>query len=178
MAGKQYNIVIYLVDDDEFHSKLLSSKFASATNYKLKTFKSGEEFLSSLLRTQHPKNSIIILLLDYFLSTDRNRGAKNGLEILKHIKEINPSISVIMYSGSDDVEVATSALHHGAANYIKKNENSFSRINNTINWIISEAKLNRKKRQSKIATVIFLSILGVIGIIYLFLFLVFPHLIS
>ncbi len=172
---KDNNVIIYLVDDDEFQLKLLQNKFKNTTKYQLKTFKDGESFLEHLIKNPVSKKNIVIVILDYFLKTDQASSTKNGLEILKHIREINPQISVIMYSVSDDIDVATSAMHHGAINFIKKNENSFSRINNTINWIISEINLKRKRMHSKVTFRVFIGMVIVIATILATLYFAFPE---
>ncbi|MBI4647042.1 MAG: response regulator [Bacteroidia bacterium] len=149
MIRKTENVIIYVVDDDEFQLKLLQNKFQSSTNYRLFTFQSGESFIDYLEKTKLPKRTTIIVILDYFLSINNQSGIKNGLEILKNIKQKYPELNIIMYSISEDIDIATLCMHHGAANYIKKNENSYSRIQNTINWIISESSLKRKSAQTK-----------------------------
>lgn len=175
MLKKDSNVFIYLVDDDEFQLKLLQSKFKTSTQFKLRAFTDGESFLEHIIKTTFPKKSTIIVILDYFLKTDQSSDTKNGLEILKHLREINPEISVIMYSVSEDIDVATSAMHHGAVNFIKKNENSFSRIHNTISWIISETSLKRKRKQSRLSFQIFFGLLLVVVATVLVLYFAFPN---
>jgi len=58
----------------------------------------------------------------------------------------------------------------GAVECIKKNENSFIRIHNTIKWIISNRAILDKKSQAKFALYIFLLILFVIALMGLYNF--------
>jgi DNA-binding NtrC family response regulator len=45
---------------------------------------------------------------------------KNGVEVLKSIKEIHPQTEVIMATGYSTLETATESMKHGAFDYITK----------------------------------------------------------
>jgi len=164
------DIIIYIIDGDEFLSKVLKTKFETTTKYKIFPFSSGEEFLEQIIKKRIPKMSLPIIILDYGLKTHKNYDAKDGIEILKIIKELYPDIDVIMVSGFEDIDIATTSMHYGAASFIKKNENSFLRIQNTIKYIISKKKLEKTKKQSQLTRKFFLILIITLIVLILFFF--------
>jgi len=125
---------IFIVDDDANQVTMVADHLAKFRNITIKTFTSGEECLSNLsLKPQ-------IIFLDYNFDKAGAK-AKNGIEILKAIKQADPSIEVIMFSGQDKIEVAVNTMKHGAFDYIVKNESSFHRSENAILNIIRKLKL-------------------------------------
>ena len=79
-----------------------------------------------------------------------------------------------MLSGVSDEDIQQKATRFGAVEFIRKNENSFTRINNAIKWIISSNDLKRKQRASKMALGLFLSVLGSAAILVVTLYLLYP----
>lgn len=65
----------------------------------------------------------------------------DGLEVLKRIKEINPSIQVIMLSGYGDNERINKSLQHGAFGYLIKPVD--------IDELISKIESAKKKREEQ-----------------------------
>lgn len=164
------NVNLYLIDDDEFITKVIKTKFETSTNYKVHTFITGEEFLENIIRNGMPKNSYSIVVLDYNLKTHKNYDAKNGIEILKTIKEIYPEIDVVMLSNIEDVDVVSSSMHYGAISFVKKNDNSFLRLSNIIKYGISQKKLDWNKRQSLYTKRLFMIIIILLVLFVLFFF--------
>lgn len=168
------NINIYLVDDDELHLRILLNKFSTTTSYNINTYTNGEDLLEFFVQKSLPKKSINIVVLDYMLSISGDR--KNGVEILRLLKEINSETEVIMLSGKGDIDTAINAMHYGAVTFIEKSESSFARLNNNIKWIISEKRLKQKKGESVFSTKLFIYLsLGVLVVLYL-IYLIFPNL--
>ncbi len=156
IKGKYINI--YIVDDDKLMLKILSHKFKTATDYNIYTFVSGEDFLNFLNKNKPHKKSISLLILDYHLKTT-DKDSRNGIEILKFVKEIYPDMHIIMHSGTEDINIHSKAIELGAKTFIKKNENSFLRINNQLQSIISDTIISNKKKNSVRTQIIFLGIL-------------------
>ena len=175
MLRKRDIVNVYIVDDDELHLKILTNKLYTATDYKVYTFKSGEDFLDHLMKNPPNKKHFHVVVLDFLLSTDSTN--KNGVEILRIVKDINPNMEVIMLSGHGDVDTAISSMHHGAFTFIEKTESSFARVLNNIRWLVSEKKLERSRKNSLHSTKIFLiivaSVLAGATILYFF----FPNMI-
>ena len=169
---KEQNIDIYIVDDDKLMLKILSTKFDSISKYNVKTFTTGEAFLEYFIKYPPSKKSICLLVLDYQLSTKENKDARNGIEILKFVKEINENVHVVIHSSNNDVEVASKAIELGARTFIKKNENSFLRINNQLKSILSEVVLEKKRTNSKATQIIFGGLLFLFSLLVLYHFIV------
>jgi two-component system, OmpR family, response regulator len=169
---KENNVHIYLVDDDDFYLKVFENKFKTSTSCITHTYNNGEVLLDHFRKKQLPKKFVHIVVMDYYLKSIENQDAKNGIEILKLIKEINPEIEVILYSGIEDDSIVSKGIQLGAVTFVKKNENSFTRIHNSIKGIISKHNLESKQTQSKFTKRIFLiiliSCLVALGVIYLF----------
>ena len=169
---KDQNVQIYIVDDDTLLLRILRHKFETSTNYLLNTFETGEDFLDYFIKNPPSNNKICILLLDYHLKSKANKDVRDGLEILKYIKEINPNVHVIMHSAESNIDLAEKSIELGARTFIKKNENSFLRFNNQIKAIISDHIIEKKKVNSKITQYVF----G--GILFLVALLIIAHILT
>ncbi len=123
LSDKRY---VFLVDDEPIQNEMLKDFLSERYTYEIKIFESGEEAMANM--HLHPE----IIVLDYHLNAHLN-DAKNGVEILKDIKDQYPETQVIMLSGQDKIEVAIDTMKYGAFDYIVKGESAFSRIENVIN---------------------------------------------
>jgi DNA-binding NtrC family response regulator len=112
----KHSIPLFLVDDNPvcLHAYELALKKLGYQN--IHSFQSSNSFLENLVR--HPK----IIFLDYYIDD------KNGLEILKKIKQFDPHITVVFISGQDDVLVAVNALKAGAFEYMEKKNFSAEKL--------------------------------------------------
>ena len=155
---KDNNVNIYIVDDDVLLLKILENKFKNTSNYNILTFKSGEDFLHYYISNPVKKHQIQIVILDYNLNSKQNK-SKDGSEILKYIKDISKKVYVIVLSGYITDVISDKMINLGAEACIKKNENSFLRIQNNIEWIISERVIQDKRKQYKSTFLIFIGIL-------------------
>ncbi|HET6991878.1 MAG TPA: response regulator, partial [Bacteroidia bacterium] len=102
---------IFFVDDDPNQLTMVVDYLSKFKYINLKTFSSGEECLKNLsLKPQ-------VIFLDYNFDKAGNQ-AKNGIQVLKEIKDADPSIEVVMLSGQDKIEVAVNTMKYGAFDYI------------------------------------------------------------
>lgn len=119
-------INLFIVDDDKLLvadlRNYLQNKFGG--NLKISVFNDGETCLEKIDKDTH------IIILDYCLD------GKNGLEILKSIKEISPKVEVIMLSGNEDMAIAIEMFRAGAKDYVRKGVGSWGSITNLVNGII------------------------------------------
>lgn len=60
------------------------------------------------------KNKIQVAVLDILMT------GMSGVEVLKHLKEIDPDIEVIMLTAYETIETARQALRYGACDYLNK----------------------------------------------------------
>jgi CheY-like chemotaxis protein len=71
-----------------------------------------------------------VVILDYYLT------GKNGNEILKSIKELNPRTEVIMLSSDENINTAVDSFRLGAKNFVVKNSNAWKKISILIETIV------------------------------------------
>ena len=136
--------------------------------YDIRIFDNGEDALQNM----HLEPEIMVL--DYHLSGSK-AGAKNGVEILKEIKDKYPATEVIMLSGQDKIEVAVDSIKYGAYDYVVKGETAFSRMENAMNNVSELHKMKVVNRAYK-NTIIFLSIgIGLITLLSLYLMFFAPN---
>lgn len=114
---------IFIVDDNKLMDmslkQYLENRFGSTVNVSV--FYDGESCLEKLDKSTN------VVILDYFLD-GVNKYAKNGLEILRSIKKINPKTEVIMLSSNENIGVAIESFREGASDYIVKDNNAFSKL--------------------------------------------------
>lgn len=92
---------ILIVDDDE--NLLLSFERNFRRNYTVLTSSSGKEGLQKIL--ENKKVALVI--------SDMNMPEMDGVEFLRQVKKINPSITRIMLTGKADLSVAIQAVNEG-----------------------------------------------------------------
>ncbi|HEV7231215.1 MAG TPA: response regulator [Bacteroidia bacterium] len=114
---------VYIVDDNKMMAgslrKYLKNRFGEKVDVSL--YFSGD----SCLRMMH--GHIHLVILDYYLN-ERGKAGKNGVEILKRIKDRFPETEVIMHTSNEDVAVAIEAMKMGAKDYVVKNEHSWNKL--------------------------------------------------
>lgn len=154
---------VFIVDDDATQNTMVSDHLAKFQNITFKTFTSGEECLKNLSL----KPDIIFLDYNFDKAGDK---AKNGVQVLREIKDADPEIEVIMLSGQDKIEVAVNTMKYGAFDYIVKNESSFHRAENAVKNIIRKFKLEGNvklyKRLAVLFAICFVIMIGVITYLY------------
>lgn len=100
--------LIFIVDDEQAISKLLSYWVKDRWLYQVEIFSNGED----VLRNLHKNPDLI--LLDIMLP------GVNGIETLKKIKQFDDDLPVIMLSAQGSIEVAVESLRYGAYDYFSK----------------------------------------------------------
>ena len=114
---------IFVVEDDEWYSRLLVHTLSLNPDYEIQSFGTGKDCLANL--HQEPD----VVTLDYRLPDMK------GLEVLKQIREINEDIQVILISEQDDIEMVVTLLRLGAYDYIVKSKDIRERLLNTVSNI-------------------------------------------
>ena len=74
----------------------------------------------------------------------------NGIEVLKKIKKINPSIEVIMLSAQERMKVAVNSIQFGAFDYVIKTDLAMRRIVDLVNRICKWNQLIYENKMNKI----------------------------
>jgi len=136
------NLSILLIDDEE--SILTSIKsFLLRRGHAVYTAADGAEGINKI------KNNPIDLVL-----TDYRMPNKNGLEVLQEVKEINPTIDVVVITAFGNVDDAIGIMKNGAYDYLTKPidldelENLIKRIAEK-RTLISENQLLKEQLQNK-----------------------------
>ena len=104
-----FNITIFLVDDDVLCLNLYQQFLKQLGYNNVRLFDNGNDCLDSIA-SQQPD----IIFLDY------NMDEMNGLDVLRQIKQVNPSIIVLFISGQEDIVIAVTTIQQGALDYIVK----------------------------------------------------------
>ena len=130
MADKAFKI--FVVEDDEWYSRLLVHTLSLNPDYEIQAFTTGKDCLTNL--HQYPD----VITLDYRLPDMK------GLDVLKQIKEINEDIQIILISEQDDIEVVVTLLQSGAFDYIVKSKDIRERLLNTVNNIRQRSNLEKE----------------------------------
>lgn len=100
--------LIFIVDDEQAISKLLSYWVKDRWKYQAETYSSGEDLISNLNKKPD------LILLDIMLP------GLNGIDTLKKIKHFDENLPVIMLSAQGSIEVAVESLRYGAFDYFTK----------------------------------------------------------
>jgi anti-anti-sigma factor len=98
-----------LVIDDENPTLMMFRLTLGAYGYDVLTAENGQEGLE-IFRRDRPR---IVL-------TDIKMPGMNGIEVLKRIKEIDPTTEVIVITGHGDMDLAIQALNLDATDFINK----------------------------------------------------------
>lgn len=164
-AIKRY---LFLVDDEPIQNEMLKDYLNERFLYEVKVFDNGEEAMQSM----HLNPEIVIL--DYHLSS-QNKDAKNGVEILKAMKDKHPQVQVIVLSGQDKISVAVDTMKYGAYDYVVKGESAFSRIENVINNASELHRMRTINKGQKNAIIMLATVIGLIVLASVYFFVIKPR---
>ena len=154
---------IFLVDDEPIQNEMLKDYMNERFVYETRTFDNGEDMLQNM----HLNPEIVVL--DYHLSAHKPE-AKNGVEILKLLKDKHPETQVIMLSGQDKIDVAIDSMKYGAYDYVVKGETAFSRTENILNNIGELQKMKTINKGYKTTITVMSIVLAAIIAMSLYLY--------
>ena len=116
---------ILIIDDDV--DVLLSARLLLKKKYSNVITRSNPKEINQLISTE--KVDVIVLDMNYRIGFN---DGKEGMYWLKHVKEINPKIIVVLMTAYGEVELAVDAIKQGAFDFILKpwsNEKFLATIN-------------------------------------------------
>jgi PAS domain S-box-containing protein len=99
---------VLLVDDEDAIREILGLSIADL-GYDVTTAANGELALAAF---KEHRPSIVL--------TDIKMPVMDGIELLKHLKELDPEVEVIMISGHGDMDLVIKSLQYEAADFITK----------------------------------------------------------
>ena len=138
---KKTEATILVIDDDE--DVLITANLLLKQKYTNIITRSNPREINRLITTE----SIDLILLDMNYRVGFNDG-KEGMYWLKHIREINPDIVLILMTAYGEVALAVEAIKTGAFDFILKpwsNEKFLA----TINAALELRRINQKVRKLK-----------------------------
>lgn len=161
---------VFFIDNDDSYIRDVLAKFEEVNEHNIRIYSRSKEFFNDFEQIEKKKRNIYIIFLSTNLEIDEDNKEVNVIDVLKHIKEINPQSEVVLYSDDDNIDIVSSAFHYGAYTFIKRNENIILRIENNIKGIISQKIFLLKRSSSRIVTLLFLGflILSSLGILILY----------
>jgi DNA-binding NarL/FixJ family response regulator len=126
---------IYIVDDDKMYSNFLQRQIESVfinKNIHISTFETGELCLEKI-KIEKPR----LIFMDYLLN-GKVKDAKNGIEIIKTIKNSNPEVEVTMLTSNQDQKTYLGAFQAGANGYFFKGKFAQEKIVRLVDRLIAQ----------------------------------------
>lgn len=154
---------VFVVEDDstsmEMICDMIRTKFPQLTIFK---FNNGEDAIKNM--NLQPK----IVVLDYYLDKLK-KDAKNGLDVLTELREMDPEIKVIMISAQEHLDIAVNIIKYGAYDYIVKSETAMYRLENILNHLTGHLIIDRKVFINKFLMVMVAALLVALILTFAFL---------
>jgi diguanylate cyclase (GGDEF)-like protein len=119
-----------LVVDDEESVRGFLSQVLSDDGHQITSAASGEEALDIFKKDPFP-----------LVIADIRLGAMNGIELLQHIRKINPESQVIIITSHASLETAIAALRAGAYDYLIKPFEDLELVSAVVNRAIEKIRL-------------------------------------
>lgn len=123
---------IFIVEDNDLYAQLLQHTLESEDKYDIHLFSSAEELFKNI----HHNPDIVTI--------DYNLPDRNGLDVLKEIKNYNKEIQTIILSGQDKVDVVVECYNQGANGYIIKNDNAMTDFSKIVENLSKNASLGKE----------------------------------
>lgn len=145
---------IFIVEDDITYAYIIEGRLNEMGFTDISLFHNAYDLFKALHENPY------LVLLDHDLNDGRN-----GIDVLKEIKSLNPSMEVIMFSGQKEMSVAVKSLKFGAHDYIIKNELSFEVLEASIEKLDKiNLLIKRRIRSHNIKIAVFTIIISFIVI--------------
>jgi Response regulator containing CheY-like receiver, AAA-type ATPase, and DNA-binding domains len=126
-----------LIIDDNFDIRNLVSNLLKDKNYDIREAANYDQAVNEI-DTKLPDLAVVDVKLD--------KGDKDGIDLLKKIKNINDLVPVIMISGHANVEMAVESLKLGAYEFITK-PFAAEQLLNFVNRALENVKLKKENKQ-------------------------------
>jgi signal transduction histidine kinase len=131
---KKYSIL--LIDDEESIVESLGYSLSNMGGFSVEVALSGDEGVQKFLDR---KFDLVI--------TDLMMGTKDGIQVLKEVKRLNPECPVVILTGHGTMQTAIEALAQGASDYLLKpcsSEELFIRTRRCLEQLEMKEKMERQ----------------------------------
>ncbi|HEX2060568.1 MAG TPA: EAL domain-containing protein, partial [Thermoanaerobaculia bacterium] len=131
---------LLLVEDDEDDFVLTRELLAEAkrTRFEIDWISTFDEALRALAGSTHD-----LCLIDYRL------GEHDGLELLRHARELGVTAPMILLTGQGDGDVDLAAMRSGAADYLVKGTIDGPLLERSIRYALEQSRTLRALRESE-----------------------------
>lgn len=156
---------LFVIDDDPIQVEMIQDYIKDRYLFEVTSYADGESAMDDI-KKEHPE----IIVLDYHLSSQK-ANAKNGIEILKEIGKVSPQTKVFMFSGKDDMTIATESIKNGAFDFIVKGPTAFDKLERTINRLgdLNQLESINKAQKKTIAVLVGgILLIVILGLLYFF----------
>jgi polysaccharide export outer membrane protein len=125
---------IFVVDDNPVVRRTYQQYLTRLGCEQLTAFENAQGCIEAL------KDGPDLILIDYYMDT------LNGLEAMKRIKRMLPTVFVVMISGQTDLQVAVNAMKYGAFDYIIKGDTEGEQMAAVIHKMLYTMNLVKRGR--------------------------------
>lgn len=129
-----------LIADDQEHVREALAMLLRGHGYSIVLCASPQEAVAAA--QQHP---LELALLDMNYRRDSTSGIE-GLELIQHLRDLDPNLPIIALTAWGNVELAVSAMKHGASDFIEKPWRNDALIEK-VNLLIRRATEMRSSRR-------------------------------
>ncbi|MCA1962270.1 MAG: response regulator [Desulfomonile sp.] len=136
------NVKVLLVDDEKDFTDTLGERL-QARGFEVRTASSGDEGLA-LLKEKAPD----VVILDVLMP------GKDGVEVLREIKGLNPIVEVIMLTGHGTIETAIEGLKLGAYDYLLKPTDTGELVAKILRAYARKSEQEDRIRRAEIANIV------------------------
>lgn len=136
------NVKVLLVDDEKDFTDALGERL-QARGFEVRTASSGDEGLSLL-----QEKSADVVILDVLMP------GKDGVEVLREIKVLDPIVEVIMLTGHGTIETAIEGLKLGAYDYLLKPTDTGELVAKILRAYARKSEQEDRIRRAEIANIV------------------------
>lgn len=128
---------IYIVEDDPWYGEILAYHLSLNPDYKVERFETAKDCLAKM--SSKPD----LLTIDFSLPD------MQGDQLFKKIREINPTVPVIIISAQEEVSIAVNLLKMGVSDYLVKDEATKDLLWNSVVRIRENQSLKKEVEHLK-----------------------------
>jgi len=152
MKEKKYTI--FIVDRDLNHANQLKNHLVKHSHYTFYLFSTPEECKENI------NLDPALIFLDYELDPSK----KQSSEVLKEIKKIAPTAEVVLFTGTESIEVIKDSMNYGAYDYYIKDNHAHLKAEYLIVQILHKHQLKEKiTKQKDLIKLLFFIIVALVG---------------